>query len=81
MLAVAKSASNTATWWPNLRCRNGGNVTLQAASHSADASDASPVRLLVHSGRLVELAEEEVHLLLDLVGGRNYGGASKLWIW
>lgn len=54
---------------------------LQAASHRADASDASPVRLLVHAGRLVELAEEEVHLLLHLVGGRNYGGAGKLGIW
>lgn len=80
MLAVAKSSSNTATWWPSVTCRNGENVELQAASHSADPSDASPVRLLVHSGRLVELTEEEIHLLLDLVGGRNYGGASKLWI-
>lgn len=62
----------------------GGHMRVQKPRnrpHRANPADASPVRLLVHSGRLVELAEEEVHLLLQLLGGRNYGGTSKLWIW
>lgn len=49
--------------------------------YHADASDASPVRLLVHSGRLVDLAEEEVDLLLELLGRRDDGGTSKLRVW
>lgn len=49
--------------------------------YHADASDASPVRLLVHSGRLVDLAEEEVDLLLELLGRRDDGGTSKLGVW
>ena len=34
--------------------------------YRADSSNAGPVRLLVHPGRLVDLAEEEVDLLLVL---------------
>lgn len=50
-------------------------------SYRADSADAGPVRLLVHSGRLVNLTEEEVDLLLELLGGRDYGCTGKLRIW
>lgn len=49
--------------------------------YRADSADAGPVRLLVHSGRLVNLTEEEVDLLLELLGGRDYGCTGKLRIW
>lgn len=48
--------------------------------YRADSADAGPVRLLVHSGCLVDLTEEEVDLLLVLLWGRNYGCTGKLWI-
>lgn len=49
--------------------------------YHADASDSSPVRFLVHSGRLVELAEEEVDLLLEPMSRWDDGRTGKLRIW
>ena len=54
--------------------------TSQGFSHGADPPDAGPVRLLVHPGCLVELAEEEVNLFLVLEGGRDDGRSGELGI-
>lgn len=57
-----------------------GLFTYKWVPYRADSADAGPVRLLVHSGCLVELAEEEVDLLLELYRGWDYGCTRKLWI-
>lgn len=53
----------------------------QTATYCADPANASPVWFLVHSGCLVDLAEEEVDLLLELLGRWDYSCTSKLRIW
>lgn len=54
---------------------------MSGETNRADPSDASPVRLLVHSGCLVDLTEEEVDLLLVLLGRWDDGRTGKLRIW
>lgn len=54
---------------------------LQVELYRADPANAGPIWLLIHFGCLVELAEEEVDLLLVLFSRWDHSRAGKLGVW